>query len=151
MPEPLCRPCKELQQDVVAHRIVGKTPMCDAHFRSAMGMPPLGAGSGPVKKKAEGKQMAKRIDEATKAAILKDSAAGMNVNAIATKHGVGWITAKTIVSGDGPKRAGGAKKAGHQSPSRNVRTPAAQRRRVRWNSAMRCGLRCLSNIRRRRC
>ncbi len=98
MAEPLCRPCKEQQQDVVAHRIVGKTPMCDAHFRSAMGMLPLGAGPGPVKKKTEERPMAKRIDGATRVAIRTDAAEGMNLNNIAKKHGVAWGTARDIVA-----------------------------------------------------
>ena len=49
--------------------------------------------------------MAKPLDESTRAAILKDAAAGMNTNQIAVKHEVGWITAKNVISGE--KTAGG--------------------------------------------
>ena len=42
--------------------------------------------------------MPKRIDDATREAIRKDAAAGMNLNAIAEKHGVAWGTARDIVA-----------------------------------------------------
>jgi len=38
--------------------------------------------------------VAKTPDESVISAMRKDAADGMNVNAIANKHGVGWITAK---------------------------------------------------------
>jgi hypothetical protein len=120
MAEPLCRPCKEQQQDVVAHRIVGKTPMCDAHFRSAMGMPRLEAGPGPMKKKAEGKTMPKRIDDVTRAAILQDAAGGMSLEELRKKHHVGWGTARAIVAGAEKKIP--AARHGRPPKSTNVKT-----------------------------
>lgn len=67
--------------------------------------------------------MAKPLDESTRAAILKDAAAGMNTNQIAEKHQVGWITAKNVISGNGHKPAGGGKrvaKAKHTAAGSNV-------------------------------
>ena len=86
--------------------MVGKTPVCKEHWRSRMGIPKRPSESAPA---MEVKQMAKPIDESTRAAILKDAAAGMNTNQIAEKHQVGWITAKNVISGQKP--AGGGRQA----------------------------------------
>lgn len=37
---PACQPCKENGKDAVADRIVKNTPMCDHHYRAAVGLPP---------------------------------------------------------------------------------------------------------------
>ena len=47
--------------------------------------------------------MAKKPDQATIDAIQNDAAAGMNTNAIAEKHSVGWSTAKKYSGSGGGK------------------------------------------------
>lgn len=86
---------------------MGKTPVCEEHYRQRMGIPapPTTRLKDPPKQESEA--MPKRIDEETKAAILRDHADGMNVNAIATKHSVGWLTAKKTISESGKPNAGG--------------------------------------------
>lgn len=146
MSDPLCRDCRERGSEVKATRLIGKTPVCDTHMRQRLGMAPAaamelehmkptqaqraefgraGAGSGDADRRSEEERprMAKRIDEATRREILKDHAQGMKVNAIATKHGVGWITAKTIIArGEG---GDANKSSGKRGRPKNAKVPAA--------------------------
>jgi hypothetical protein len=103
--ESQCRPCQDRGSRVAAHRMVGKTPMCDTHFRSAMGMPALS-----IQEEA----MAKKnyvTDQATIDATRKDAAAGLSLTQIAEKNSVSWPTAKRYSAKNGRKHAGGAKPA----------------------------------------
>jgi hypothetical protein len=110
-----CRDCADHQQEIPAVTMVGKTPVCREHWRSRMGIPkkvgeqPAAIAPPAGREEGEVKQMAKPIDETTRAAILKDAAAGMNTNQIAEKHSIGWITAKNVISGNGKRRAGGGR------------------------------------------
>lgn len=36
-----CRDCQTLGRFTTAHRLIGKTPVCDAHYRERMGLPQL--------------------------------------------------------------------------------------------------------------
>lgn len=101
----LCHDCRDFQRETIATRMVGKTPVCDEHMRSRMGIPkkiereePTNMGRG------------KRLEQSTIDAIAKDGAAGMSLSDIAKKHGVSWPTAKQY-AGNGKRRAGGAKTA----------------------------------------
>jgi len=112
MSEPLCQPCKERGRIAKAHRMVGRTPMCASCFagKEASGVPVALASAaialaraarGTGKFRTEEKEMPKRTDEATKAEVRKDHAAGMGINEIAKKHGIAWGTAKGILSAKG--------------------------------------------------
>ena len=100
-----CRDCQDSQLEVIATRVVGKTPVCDVHLRSRMGLPKK---IEPEEAKDMGKW--KRTDATTIEAIRKDATAGMGLSAIAEKNGVSWPTAKRY-AGNGKGRAGGAKTA----------------------------------------
>src|SRR6185437_9844532 len=94
----------------VAHHEVARTLMCDECFRDK---PSKGAktelAAQVLKEKRKDTTMARHTDEATKAPILKDAAEGMGTNAIATKHGVSWPTAKRIIDGNGQRVKSGKK------------------------------------------
>ncbi|MBZ5702121.1 MAG: hypothetical protein LAN84_09760 [Acidobacteriia bacterium] len=112
--DPLCRDCRDLQLEVKATRLIGRTPVCDEHMRKRLGMPPETRGISPVaaaraaiETTKEEKAMPKRTDEGTRAKILEDHAAGMGINAIATKHGMAWGTVNAIVKANGGKHGGG--------------------------------------------
>jgi hypothetical protein len=52
--------------------------------------------------RGKGKRMPKILDERTRTAIQADLVAGeMNINKIAEKHGVGWMTVKNLQKGAG--------------------------------------------------
>jgi hypothetical protein len=110
----LCIPCKDKGKFRAVYKIAKGVPMCGGCFADQEANPPQETKPqalqflDDVKKEKEGTTMAKRIDDATREKVLKDHAEGMNTNAIATKHGLGWITVKTITGGSsGKKRAGG--------------------------------------------
>lgn len=120
-----CRDCEDLHIESVAMRLIGRTPVCDRHMRSRLGMPQI---EPEVEVKTEVKteattmgKMGKRIDEETRREILKDAAAGMGTNAIAVKHGVGWATAKKVIDGNQPAGGGGGKNGKASSPRRFLR------------------------------
>lgn len=140
MSEPLCRPCGDTGQSVRAHRIVGKTPMCDTHFRSAMGMPaavPNGHNGG-----------SQTMDKATEDAIRKDAATEMSVEQIRKKHGVSWYNAKKVIDGaNGTKAAGGGANLGLRR-NRLARRTGISRSRLLRREWMRFGTRC--SLRRKR-
>ncbi len=106
-----CKPCRDRGRLSVAHHEVAGTMMCDECFegKPSNGVRPTDLVAKVLKKKAEGKTMAKRIDDATKAAIRKDAAEGMNYNAIAKKQGVGWGTVRDAIDENGKKGAGGGR------------------------------------------
>jgi hypothetical protein len=116
----LCLPCKEKGKFRAPYKMIKGVPMCGGCVADYEANPPKPAQPdkavqflGEVKNEKEEKTMAKRIEDEVRQEILKDHAAGMTTNAIATKHGVGWITAKTVISATGGKRAGG----GNSSPA----------------------------------
>jgi hypothetical protein len=59
---------------------------CDDHWRQQLGI--------PKPKTKEEPTMAKKPEQDAIDAMKKDAATGMNVNAIAEKHGVTWATAQ---------------------------------------------------------
>lgn len=115
-----CRDCQDSQLEVIATRVVGKTPVCDVHLRSRMGLPKK---IEPEEAKDMGKW--KRTDATTIEAIRKDATAGMGLSAIAEKNGVSWPTAKRY-AGNGKRHAGGGKNGEAHSPRR------AHERRLKW-------------------
>lgn len=144
MAEPLCRDCRDLQIEVKATRLIGRTPVCDEHMRKRLGMPalakatagepktrgiaPMAPARAAMETAKEAKAMRKQTDVAVQIAIRRDAAAGMSLNEIAAKHKVSWPTAKRYAGGaNGGKHAGGVPKAprplGAAMP-RNPRTAA---------------------------
>jgi len=121
MADPLCRDCRDLQLEVKATRMIGKTPVCDEHMRQRLGMPATARGIAPailgraaMETAKETKVMAtgKQLDEAVQSAIRRDAAAGMPLGEIAKKHKVSWPTAKRYAGGaNGGKHAGRPKSA----------------------------------------
>lgn len=69
-------------------------------------------------------------------AMRKDAASGMNLNKIAEKHAVGWITAKKY-AGDAVVKTNGAKPAGGESSGqpRPNRMALADSMRFWWSCA----------------
>ena len=112
-----CGPCRARGRLCIAHHEVAGTPMCAECFE---GKPSNGVRTELAaevfngKKKAEERPMAKRIDEATKAAIRKDAADGMSVEQIRIKHHVSWPSARDIVKGS----VGGAARVKRGRPAK---------------------------------
>jgi len=105
--------------------MVGKTPMCDAHYRSAMGMPALNGRPAfdIATELARIRETKKNQEETTmavdKAALQRDRDAGMSPADIAKKHGVpAWQVYQYSKAKTGAKPAaakvlgGGRSKAG---------------------------------------
>lgn len=111
MGEPIrvwCAPCKDRGRLAIAERQIEGTPMCHECFRGAPSKGAPIALISPLLRKE--KPMAKRIDEATRAAILKDGALGLSVEEVRKKHHVSWPSANAIMrGGNGQRHAGGAK------------------------------------------
>lgn len=115
-----CKPCRDRGRLSVARHEVAGTHMCDGCFG---GKPSSGVrkelAAGILEAKREKTKMPKRTSEETRTAILKDAAAGMTVEQIRVKHGVGWPTAKRIIDDGGiatrPARRGRAAKAAAKS------------------------------------
>lgn len=105
-----CQPCKARGRLSIASHEVAGTLMCGECFG---GEPSNGVKTALaaefLKKKSEDTTM-KHTSEETRAAVLKDAAAGMNVEQIRLKNGVGWMTAKKIIDDGGGARAKKAKR-----------------------------------------
>jgi hypothetical protein len=109
---PLCRDCCDLQREVLATHMIGRTPVCEEHKRKRLGERLFGPQKSNVETTPEKRSMAKRwkTDQKTIDAIRADAAAGMNFQQIAEKHGVSWPTAKRWSQSNGmPPRKGNAK------------------------------------------
>jgi hypothetical protein len=87
----LCNPCKQQGRLVAGVRpLPSGAWQCDDHWRQHLGIPKQDATS-----EAKGEnEMGKKPEPDAIDAMKKDAATGMNVNAIAEKHGVTWATAQ---------------------------------------------------------
>jgi len=99
----LCRDCRDLQREVIATRMVGKTPVCDAHMRSRLGMP---APSAPQ----EESTMPKARTDVDWSRISREKAAGESARSLTKKYGVHVSSIYLHAQGNGHRHAGGQKR-----------------------------------------
>lgn len=115
---PNCRDCADLQQEVPAVAMIGKTAVCLVHQRSRLGIPKTAVsqatGGQLATRRSEDATMSRgpSITQDTINAIRQDAAAGLSFSKIAEKNGVSWPTAKHYVKNGHAPAGGGGKCAG---------------------------------------
>jgi predicted transcriptional regulator len=136
MIDPICKPCEQEGVMRKAHRIVGRTPMCNDHYLKSLVTPaaepvadatryarlPESSEKAPVAPAKEGTRMSTVIEETTIQEIRKLAGQGMSINGIATELQVSWPVVSKYAEGYRAKKSEGT-------------TPAKKARRAKVNGA----------------